>query len=68
MREFQEFGFLIAFSLSSITDVNPEDAFVDSFLEEAIDANGLAFGDSIGKTSSGFVSLYKYGSATNDAQ
>ena len=62
--EFKEFGFLITFSLSSEIDVKSENAFVDRFLAEAIEANGLVFGGGIVETTQGFAALNKRGSAT----
>lgn len=59
MGEYQEFGFLIAFSLSNDAGIKEEDAFIDRFLTEAIEANGLVGGGAISKTTSGFVRLNK---------
>lgn len=64
--EFKEFGFLITFSLSSEIDGKSENAFVDRFLAEAIEANGLVFGGGIGETTEGFATLNKRGTAIEE--
>jgi uncharacterized protein len=64
--EFIEFGFWITFSLLKKMDAKTEDAFIDRFLAEAIDVQNLFFGGGIGKNTSGFVTLIKRGSATEE--
>lgn len=64
--EFKEFGFLITFSLSNDINVESNNAFVDRFLAEAIEANGLVFGGGIGETTEGFATLNKRGTATEE--
>lgn len=62
--EFQTLGFLIKFSLPDLFDMKAKDAFIDQFLAEAIEANGLFFGGSINKDSSGLITYDRYKSTT----
>jgi hypothetical protein len=64
--EFQELGFEISFSLPENLDSEAQDHFVDQFLAEAIESNGLLFGGGLGKDSEGFATLDKRRSATEE--
>jgi len=48
LKEFQELGFEIWFKMKSILNVEDHNQFWDDFIEEAIEANGLAFGGGFG--------------------
>ena len=63
--EYQEFGFMV--SCSFISDLSAEqfDNFMDAFIQEAIESNGLSFGGGGDKQEwKGFVTLEHRGSAT----
>lgn len=65
--EFQEMGFEVQFRMTSVFTETDFDSFIDFFIEEAIEANGLAFGG--GGTYDnwrGFVTLDGRGSATDE--
>jgi uncharacterized protein YggL (DUF469 family) len=61
--EFQEFGFLISFNLPENLDHEVLDGFVDQFLTQAIENNGLMFG---GIINDGFVTARKGSSASEE--
>ena len=63
--EFQEYGFWITFMLPNEKDVDAELAFVDFFVAEAINKQGLIFGGAIGEKTNGFATLKERGSATD---
>ena len=55
---------MVSFPLPQSLVGKQVDAFLDHFLENAIDAKGLMFGGGIGKTTEGFVALRKRGDTT----
>lgn len=63
--EFQEFGFEVHIKLKDILDTITSDRFLDDFIFQAIEANGLLFGGG-GRddTWEGFVTLNRRGSTT----
>lgn len=63
--EFQEFGFNLSFSLKDDLDAESLEAFVDEFILDAIENNGLVFGGGFNKNLNGFVALEKRGSVTD---
>ncbi len=62
--EFQELGFNLSVSLKDDLDAESLEAFVDEFIFEAIENNGLVFGGGFNKDLSGFAALEKRGSVT----
>ncbi|MGB2832934.1 MAG: 50S ribosome-binding protein YggL [Methylotenera sp.] len=64
--EFQEFGFLVKFTLPSTIDDTQVDKFIDQFLAEAIESNDLFFGGGIYPESSGFITFGYRDSATEE--
>lgn len=62
--EFQEFGFSLTVSLKDDLDAKSLEIFVDEFIFEAIENNGLVFGGGFNKDLNGFVALEKRGSVT----
>lgn len=70
LKEFQELGFEIWFKMKSILNVEDHNQFWDDFIEEAIEANGLAFGGGFGpeeEQGQGFVvTSHDRGSATDE--
>ena len=66
LGEFTEYGFNVNFELNKpVTDEEIE-AFLDLFLDDAIEKNGLIYGGGFGVTFDGFVILEKNGSATEE--
>lgn len=66
MGEFTEYGFNVNFELNKpLTDEEIE-AFLDLFLDDAIEKNGLIYGGGFGVTFDGFVILEKNGSAKEE--
>jgi len=63
--EFQEFGFLVKFTLPNAIEETQIGKFIDQFLAEAIEANGLFFGGGINTESSGFITYSHRDSATD---
>lgn len=61
--EFQELGFEITLTYVEGIDVNAVDAFLEAFLDEAMEANGLGY---IGGEDYGFVCLGKRGSVSEE--
>jgi uncharacterized protein YggL (DUF469 family) len=61
--EFQEMGFEVRFRLSKDLDEAAFNAFIDAFIEHAIEANGLMFGGGGHREWEGFVTLDRRGSA-----
>ena len=53
--EFQEVGFMIEAQLSQALSQQERDAFLNRFLNEAIEANGLGFGGGLDDDFGGFV-------------
>jgi uncharacterized protein len=64
--EFQEMGFEVQCRVAADMSETAFDAFVDAFLEQAIEANGLMFGGGGRREWKGFVTLERRGSATDD--
>jgi uncharacterized protein len=62
--EFQEMGFEVRFRISSDLDELAVDALIDTFLEKAIEANGLVFGGGGRAEWNGLVTLERRGSVT----
>jgi len=65
LGEYQEFGFMVSCSfVSGLSDVQL-DSFIDTFIQEAIESNGLSFGGGGDKQEwKGFATLDRRGSAT----
>lgn len=61
--EFQELGFEINLTYSDGLDANAVDTFLESFLTEAIEANGLGY---VGGEDYGFVCLASRGSVSEE--
>jgi uncharacterized protein len=64
--EFQEMGFYVRFRLPEDLGEDDLDAFLDQFLNEAIEAHELDFGGGGHHEWQGFVALNKPGSATEE--
>ncbi|MDI6794914.1 MAG: YggL family protein [bacterium] len=65
--EFQEMGFEVQFRMTPVLTDQDFDAFIDLFIEEAIEANGLSFGGGGSRDDwSGFVALDGRGSITDE--
>lgn len=64
--EFTEYGFNINFELNKpVTDEEIE-AFLNTFLDDLIEKNGLIYGGGFGVKFDGFVILEKRGSTTEE--
>lgn len=64
--EFTEYGFNVNFEMNKpVTDEEIE-SFLDFFLEDVIEKNGLIYGGGFGVTFEGFIILEKPGSATEE--
>ncbi|MBA5636066.1 YggL family protein [Duganella sp. LX20W] len=59
LGEFQEFGFQVDADISGPMNEADRDSFVDQFLLELIEANGLGFGGGINNTFSGYIVAMK---------
>ncbi len=64
--EFRELGFDLRFRLSPGLSEESFEAFLDTFLAEAIEAHGLSFGGGGKEEIEGFVTLSARGSATEE--
>jgi uncharacterized protein YggL (DUF469 family) len=64
--EFQELGFLVEAEVVGAFGEAERDAFIDRFLEEAVEANGLAFGGGLNADFSGFVVAEKAYAAVDE--
>jgi hypothetical protein len=62
--EFQEMGFEVQFNLPSHADQEQQNAFFDSFIQEAIEKNGLMCGGGCGLAWNVFVTRNQRGTAT----
>ena len=64
--EFREMGFKMAFRTPTGLPAEERNHFLDRFIEEAVEANGLAFGGGGGPDEpwEGFVTLWNRGLAT----
>jgi hypothetical protein len=58
-------GFEVQFQAAADMREEVFDAFIDAFLEQAVEANGLMFGGGGGREWKGFVTLERRGSATD---
>jgi uncharacterized protein YggL (DUF469 family) len=54
-KEFREMGFEISFTFNNAKDNASLETFWDAFIENAIEANGLAFGGSCNEKWDGFI-------------
>jgi uncharacterized protein len=63
--EFQEFGLNLSFSLKDALEAEALDTFIDEFILEAIENNGLVYGGGVGNETCGFVALEGQGSVTD---
>jgi len=61
--EFQELGFELNLTYAEGLDAGAVDSFLDAFLDEAIEAQGLGY---VGGEDYGFVCLGKRGSVTEE--
>lgn len=61
-----EYGFNVNFELNKPVTDDEIESFLDLFLDDAIEKNGLIYGGGFGVTFDGFVILEKNGSATNE--
>jgi uncharacterized protein YggL (DUF469 family) len=67
LGEFQEFGFEVSCRFNSELSDEQFEQFIDTFLQEAIESNGLSFGGGGDKQEwKGFVTLDRSGSATEE--
>lgn len=64
--EFKEMGFCVSFRVQESMTDEELDLFLDKFLSEAIEAQGMEFGGSGYKDWQGFVSLSGRGSVTEE--
>ena len=61
LGEFQQLGFEISITLKPNLGTDDLDRFLDEFILDAIERNGLAFG---GGTDCGFITTWKRGAAS----
>lgn len=61
LGEFQQLGFEVSITLKPNLGIDDLDHFLDEFILDAIEKNGLAFG---GGTDCGFITTWKRGSAS----
>ena len=61
LGEFQQLGFEISIDLKPDLASDELDRFLDQFILDAIEKNGLAYG---GGTSGGFITMWKRGSVS----
>ncbi len=66
MREFKELGFCVRFQLDESMSLTDVESFLDGFLTEVIEANGLDFGGGGNHEWQGFVTLDRRGSVTEE--
>ncbi|AKJ42422.1 YggL family protein [Pragia fontium] len=66
LDEFQEIGFTVNWNFTQDTDIDTIDAFVNRFIKEVIEPNGLGFGGSGYIDWEGIVCLQKIGSCTEE--
>ena len=64
--EFQEFGFEVRFRFRAGLSEQEQDAFIDEFLEEAVEAQSLGFGGGGREEWSGYVAKMGRGTATEE--
>jgi uncharacterized protein YggL (DUF469 family) len=64
LDEFTEYGFDVRFQLKTAPKEEEVETFLEVFLLNAIEKNGLVYGGSFGHVYDGFVALEKRGSAT----
>lgn len=64
--EFTEYGFNINFELNKPVTDGEIEAFLDTFLDDLIEKNGLIYGGGFGVKFDGFVILEKRGSTTEE--
>lgn len=55
LGEFQEMGFMVSAKLAGEHSEADSDVLLHSFIEQAVEANGLAFGGGMGDAFNGFV-------------
>jgi uncharacterized protein YggL (DUF469 family) len=55
LGEFQEMGFMVTAKLAAGQSEAESDVLLHSFIEQAVEANGLAFGGGMGDDFNGFV-------------
>ena len=60
--EFQEMGFELRFQLPADYDESAQKRFFDSFIDQAIEANALAYGGACKRQWGGFVASIRRGS------
>lgn len=66
LGEFTELGFKVFFELKTALKEEEIESFLDLFLANAIEKNGLVYGGSFGNSFDGFIVLEKRGSVTED--
>ncbi len=67
LGEYQEFGFKVRYRFVSDLSDEQFDNFIDTFIQESIESNGLSFGGGGDKQEwNGFVTLDRRGSATEE--
>lgn len=66
MGEFKELGFCVRFQLDENLSDQDVETFLEQFLGEAIEANGLDFGGGGNHQWQGFVTLDRRGSVTEE--
>jgi uncharacterized protein YggL (DUF469 family) len=66
VREFKEMGFPVRFKVALDVDEGGLSVFMDAFLTEAVEANGLGFGGGGNHEWEGFITMMERGSATEE--
>lgn len=55
LGEFEQLGFKVSFTQNKAKDEKTKDVYINRFLVEAIEAQGVFFAGSIGEITNGFV-------------
>ncbi|HEY0563479.1 MAG TPA: 50S ribosome-binding protein YggL [Methylophilus sp.] len=66
LGEFTELGFDVTFQLKKAPKEDEVEHFLEVFLAQAIEKNGLVYGGGFGQAFDGFVALEKRGSVTEE--
>lgn len=66
VREFKEMGFAVRFRIASDVDEAGLNNFIEAFLDEAIDTNGMGFGGGGNHEWEGFITMMERGSTTEE--
>jgi uncharacterized protein YggL (DUF469 family) len=68
LGEFQELGFAVTAAFRHSLDAAQQDALIDAFLEECVEANGMMFGGGVGETLRGYLVAEGARASATDAQ